>query len=160
MAENRGLAELSISEVTSAAGVAKGTFYVHFPDRDAVIVALHRRFHDDLFTHILQATGDLAPGAARLEARLTAFLDACRRSQGVRAMLLDARALPLLRDERRRRDGAAAAVIADDLRAIRPTGHESATAHLLVAATVEVADRELHERRRMPALRAALLDLV
>jgi hypothetical protein len=59
----------------------------------------------------------------------------------------------------RRRDGAAAAVIAEDVRAIRSTGHESATARLLVAATVEVADRELHRRRRLPELRSALLDL-
>jgi len=42
LAERDGLRSLSIADVTAAAGHAKGTFYVHFRDRTALLVALHR----------------------------------------------------------------------------------------------------------------------
>ena len=46
VAEEHGLAGLSVNRVVAEAGVAKGTFYVHFTDRNAFIDALHERFHD------------------------------------------------------------------------------------------------------------------
>jgi AcrR family transcriptional regulator len=33
VAEQEGLAGLTVARITAAAGHAKGTFYVHFPDR-------------------------------------------------------------------------------------------------------------------------------
>jgi len=160
VADRVGLADLSVAGVTAEAGVAKGTFYVHFADRTALLVALHRRFHDELFARILDATAGCSPGPARLHARLLAFLDGCREMPGVRGLLRDARSEPAIDAEVQRRNAQARRVLAEDLRAPDPTGHEQQTARLLVAATVEVATAELDAGRRLPGLRRALLDLV
>ena len=48
LAEELGLEGLSVNAVVAGAGVSKGTFFHHFPDRTAYLVALHRRFHDAL----------------------------------------------------------------------------------------------------------------
>ena len=42
LAERDGMRALSVAQITAAAGHAKGTFYVHFADRAAFLVALHR----------------------------------------------------------------------------------------------------------------------
>jgi AcrR family transcriptional regulator len=160
VADRVGLADLSVAAVTAEAGLAKGTFYVHFADRTALLVALHRRFHDELFARIEAATADEPPGRARLRARLVAFLDGCRELPGVRALLRDARAEPAIAAEVQARNEQARRVLAEDLRAGRVTVHDLQTARLLVAATIEVATAELDARRRLPGLRRALLDLV
>ena len=53
LAEELGLEGLSVNAVVSAAGVSKGTFLHHFPDRVTYLVALHRRFHDALFDEVV-----------------------------------------------------------------------------------------------------------
>jgi len=160
VADRVGLADLSVAGVTAAAGVAKGTFYVHFPDRTALVVAMHERFHDELFDRIATATAQQTAGLPRLRARLVAFLDGCRDMPGVRSLLRDAHAEPAVRAQVERRNAQAAGALAGDLRAGAPTGHEAQTARLLVAATVEAAAAELQAGRRLPALRRALVDLV
>ena len=45
LVEEHGLAGLSVNMVVARAGVAKGTFYVHFKDRSAFVDAMHERFH-------------------------------------------------------------------------------------------------------------------
>ena len=42
----RGAAAATVSDVTSAAGVAKGTFYLYFASKDHVLAALRQRFVD------------------------------------------------------------------------------------------------------------------
>ena len=37
-----------MNAVVAEAGLAKGTFYVHFADRDAFLDALHERFHANI----------------------------------------------------------------------------------------------------------------
>ena len=90
LADEDGLAALSVEAVTRAAGHAKGTFYVHFDDRTELLVALHDRFHDEVFEGIRDTTLGLPAGPDRARTRIIAFLDACRRQPGVRAMLRDA----------------------------------------------------------------------
>ena len=68
LAEDLGLEGLSVNAVVAAAGVSKGTFFHHFPDRVSYLVALHRRFHDVLFEEVTAAIGDLTPGKDRLAA--------------------------------------------------------------------------------------------
>jgi AcrR family transcriptional regulator len=149
-----GLDALSINEVTREAGLAKGTFYVHFSDRAALLVDLHRRFHDDLYGSIAADTAGLAPGPARARARIHAFLDACRRQRGVRAMLLQARSEAPILDEVQRRNDQTARLLAEDLRTA--VQHPLETARLIVAATAETALLELTAGRAQPRLRAAL----
>lgn len=154
VADRDGLDALSINEVTREAGLAKGTFYVHFADRAALVLELHRRFHDDLYATIAAATAELPPGPQRARARVDAFLDGCRRQRGVRAMLLQARTEPGIIDEVTRRNDLTARSLAEDLAGV--VEHPLETARLLVAATAEVALHELHAGRTLPRLRAAL----
>ena len=71
LAEELGLEGLSVNAVVAGAGVSKGTFFHHFPDRVSYLVALHRRFHDVLFDEVTRrsatshrARTDLAPRRA------------------------------------------------------------------------------------------------
>ena len=156
--ERDGLTALSIDSVTRQAGLAKGTFYVHFGDRSELLVELHRTFHDELFDAISMATSSMAPGPERARARIAAFLDGCRRQSGVRAMLLQARSDPAVVDEVGRRNDQAAKLLATDLR--ESVAHPVETARLMVVATAEVALRELEAGRKLPRLRASLDSLV
>lgn len=158
LAERDGLNALAVARVTAAAGHAKGTFYIHFPDRAAFLVALHRRFHDTLFSQVLNATSTDTPGPERVRRRLLAFLDGCRALPGVRALLRDARAEAPVAAEVSRRNRQAAAVLATDLAG--SCNHPRETAYLLVLAAADLAARESERRRRLPAARRALLDLV
>ena len=158
LAERDGLNALAVARVTAAAGHAKGTFYIHFPDRAAFLVALHRRFHDTLFSQVLNATSTDTPGPERVRRRLLAFLDGCRALPGVRALLRDARAEAPVAAEVSRRNQQAAVVLAADLAG--SCSHPRETAYFLVLAAADLAARESERRRRLPAARHALLDLV
>lgn len=158
LAERDGLRSLSVAEVTAAAGHAKGTFYVHFPDRAAFLVALHQWFHDTVFAHVVNDADDDQPGPDRVRRRITDFLDACRAQPGVRALLLDARSEPAIAAEVERRNLQAAQALSADLRG--GTRQPMETARILVLATADLAGRESSQGRRLPAARQALLDLV
>ncbi len=49
----KGLPAATISDVTEAAGVAKGTFYLYFDSKEALLGALKQRFVDDLVAQAL-----------------------------------------------------------------------------------------------------------
>jgi AcrR family transcriptional regulator len=158
LAEQDGLSALSVARITVAAGHAKGTFYVHFPDRAAFLVALHRRFHDAVFSQIIEATGADTPGPERARRRVLAFLDGCRALPGVRALLLDARTEPSVVAEVGRRNRQATAVLAADLAGF--CTHPRETARFLVLAASDVAARESDRQRRLPTARRGLLELI
>jgi len=158
LADDHALSTLSIDVIVAEAHVAKGTFYVHFRDRAAYLVALHHRFHDDLAEGIRAAASGLAAGGPRLQASTIAYLDGCLRARGVKAMLLESRGEPAI----------AAAVTASndrfahgaepDFKALGAR-HPTDAARLYVAMVAEVALLELPKGRRRPTLRAALWDL-
>jgi TetR/AcrR family transcriptional regulator, transcriptional repressor for nem operon len=160
VAERDGLSALSVNSVTTEAGLAKGTFYVHYPDRTGLIVEMHARFHDELFLAILAATVDSEPGPQRAAERLLAFLDGCRNQRAVRSLLVEASGQPELRDEARRRNEQAARVLASDLRLSRSSNLALDTARLIVAAAADTAGRELTANRKLPRLRLALTALI
>ena len=157
LAERAGLRELSIADVTAAAGHAKGTFYVHFRDRAALLAALHRWFHDTVFEHVISGTGADEPGPERARRRLIAFLDACRKLPGVRALLLDARTEPAIAAEVDDRNRQATQILASDL---TETAQPRETARILVLAAADIAARESAQGRKLPAARKALLEIV
>jgi TetR/AcrR family transcriptional repressor of nem operon len=105
LAEEHGLAAMSVNDVVERAGVAKGTFYVHFPNRTAYLIALHRAFHDDLKARILDATQAIPPGAERLRVGIQAYLDGCLEGRAVKALLFDARGENAILEEGFCRDG-------------------------------------------------------
>ena len=157
LAERSGLRSLSVADVTATAGHAKGTFYVHFRDRTALLVALHRWFHDTVFEQVIAHTAEDSPGPERARHRLIAFLDACRELPGVRALLLDARTEPAIAAEVDSRNRQATGILAIDLTG---TGHPRETARILVLAAADIAARESTQGRRLPAARQALLEIV
>ena len=157
LAERDGLRSLSIADVTAAAGHAKGTFYVHFRDRTALLVALHRWFHDTVFDRVVARTADDSPGPGRARQRLLAFLDACRELPGVRALLLDARTETAIAAEVDSRNRQATDILAADLTGM---AHPRETARILVLGAADIAARESTRGRRLPAARQALLEIV
>jgi AcrR family transcriptional regulator len=159
IAEQAGLAGLSVNAVVAEAGLAKGTFYVHFADRGAFVDAIHERFYAAVGAQIAAATADLEPGAERLIAGIEAYLDACLASRGVKALLLDARGdgnLTALIDERQ---ALFAALAAPNLEAMGRRDAKVA-ARLLIAAASEAALVELERGRRGPGARRALREMI
>lgn len=159
LAEELGLEGLSVNAVVTAAGVSKGTFFHHFPDRVTYLVALHRRFHDVLFDEVTEAIGGLHPGSDRLSAAASTYLDGCLRDRGVKALLLEARGHLPIADEVTRRNRMNVDVVSADFAALG-SAHPRHAARLWVAATAECALMELEQGHRDPAARAALDDLV
>ncbi len=155
VAEEQGLAGLSVNRVVAQAGVAKGTFYVHFPDRDAFIDALHERFHDRVRDAAAAATDGVPPGAERIMCGVEAYLDVCLDDRAVKALALEARSDPsLMASMAARHDRFAEASV----RSFKAMGwpDANAAAQLLAAMTAEIAIRELDAGRRLPGARRAL----
>src|SRR5258708_13938716 len=90
LAEELGLQRLSVNAIVAGAGVSKGTFFHHFPDRVSYLVALHRRFHDVLFDEVMSVIGEMEPGKDRLPAAAPTYLDGCPPPPGADALLLAA----------------------------------------------------------------------
>src|SRR6266508_3774279 len=48
---HKGIPHTTVADITEAAGVAKGTFYLYFDSRDHLLAALRERFMDDMMAH-------------------------------------------------------------------------------------------------------------
>jgi TetR/AcrR family transcriptional repressor of nem operon len=155
VAEGYGLAGLSVNHVVAQAGVAKGTFYVHFADRAAFVDALHARFHAHVIDAVAGATEGLGEGAERILAGAEAYLDICLEDRAVKALAVEARSDPALTASMSERHEQAAAAAVPSFKAM---GWRDATtaAQLFAAMTSEVALRELEAGRRLPAARRTL----
>ena len=155
LAEEHGLAGVSVNMVVARAGVAKGTFYVHFKDRVAFVDAMHARFHARVQAAVDQAVAGLPPGARRLSRASEAYLDVSLANRGVKALSLEARSDPAVQDSMAvRRERLTAAGVAD-LKAMGWDDAEAA-AQLLAAMTREISALEFDAGRRLPASRRAL----
>ncbi len=55
----QGLAGATIDQITSRAGVAKGTFYLYFRSKDEVVRALQQRHWDGMMAAAVDAAGQL-----------------------------------------------------------------------------------------------------
>jgi len=159
LAEELGLEGLSVNAVVAAAGVSKGTFFHHFPDRVSYLVALHRRFHDVLFDEVMSVIGEMALGKDRLANAATTYLDGCLRDRGVKALLLEARGHLPIADEVTRRNRMNVDVVAADFEALG-SPHPREVARLWIAATAECALIELELGHESQPARAALNSLV
>ena len=155
LAEGHGLAGVSVNMVVAQAGVAKGTFYVHFKDRAAFVDAMHARFHTRVQAVIDEAIAGLPPGAERLFRGSEAYLDFSLDNRGVKALSLEARSDPSVQGSMEaRRERLVAAGVAD-LEAMGWDDAEAA-AQLLGAMTREISALEFDAGRRLPAPRRAL----
>jgi AcrR family transcriptional regulator len=155
VAENHGLAGLSVNRVVAEAGVAKGTFYVHFRDRRAFVDTLHARFHTRVEEAVASAVSDIPPGPERIVRGAEAYLDVCLEDRAVKALALEARSDPDLASSMSTRHERFASSAVPSFKAM---GWPDATAaaQLLAAMTAEIAIRELDAGRRLPAARRSL----
>jgi TetR/AcrR family transcriptional repressor of uid operon len=90
--DERGYDGVSVEDIVRAAGVARGTFYVHFPAKDDVLIELIRR-SDATITARMKAAGK-KPLRAILRATTAAFADNWRER---RALLPHAGAVAMRR---------------------------------------------------------------
>jgi AcrR family transcriptional regulator len=155
VADRHGLAGLSVNRVVSEAGVAKGTFYVHFDDRAAFVDALHERFHADVEVAVSAAVEGTPPGAERIVAAVEAYLDVCIEDRAVKALALEARSDPMLATSMSARHDRFAEAAIPSFRAIGWPDAKAAS-QLLAAMTAEIAIRELDANRRLPGARRSL----
>jgi TetR/AcrR family transcriptional repressor of nem operon len=155
LAEEHGLAGVSVNMVVARAGVAKGTFYVHFKDRAAFVDAMHARFHARVQDVVGQAIAGLAPGAERIFRSVEAYLDVSLANRGVKALSLEAHSDPTLQGSMAaRRERLQDATIAD-LKAMDWDDIE-ATAQLIAAMTREISVLEFEAGCPLPASRRVL----
>jgi TetR/AcrR family transcriptional regulator, transcriptional repressor for nem operon len=155
VAGREGLAGLSVNRVVAEAGVAKGTFYVHFSDRESFVDALHARFHDRVRAAVAAATSGTPPGAERIARGVEAYLDVCLADRAVKALSLEARTDAALTASMSARHERFAAASVPSFKAMGWPDARAA-AQLLAAMTAEIAIRELEAGRRLPASRRAL----
>jgi TetR/AcrR family transcriptional regulator, transcriptional repressor for nem operon len=155
VADRHGLGALSVNRVVAEAGVAKGTFYVHFADRESFVDALHERFHSRVAAAMASAVADVAPGPDRLVAGADAYLDACLADRAVKALAVEARSDPALLASMAGRHERFAATAVPSFRAMG-WPDAAAAANLLAAMTSEVAIRELDAGRRLAPARRSL----
>jgi TetR/AcrR family transcriptional repressor of nem operon len=155
LAEEHGLAGVSVNMVVAQAGVAKGTFYVHFKDRAAFVDAMHARFHARVQDVVGQAIAGLAPGAERIFRSVEAYLDVSLANRGVKALSLEAHSDPTLQGSMAaRRERLQDATMAD-LKAMEWDDIE-ATAQLIAAMTREISVLEFEAGCPLPASRRVL----
>lgn len=155
VADRHGLGGLSVNRVVAEAEVAKGTFYVHFDDRDAFVDALHERFHADVEQAVAAAVGETPPGAERIVAAVDAYLNVCIEDRAVKALALEARSDPALSATMATRHERFAAAAVPSFKAMGWPDAPAAS-QLLAAMTAEIAIRELDAGRRLPAARRSL----
>jgi TetR/AcrR family transcriptional regulator, transcriptional repressor for nem operon len=159
LAHAGALSTLRVDEIVDAAGVGKGTFYVHFATREDFLVALHSRFHDQLAERIARATAGLPHGMPRLLRGTTAGLDGCCEQRAIKAMLLGARAEPAIQQAVTTQNARFAALISEEFAAAGWPAPQQA-ARLWVGMVAEAAIAEAEAGRKMPLLRQALARFV
>jgi AcrR family transcriptional regulator len=155
VATYHGLAGLSVNRVVAEAHVAKGTFYVHFADRDAFLDAMHARFHARVREHVLAAVRDLDPGADLLERATAAYLDVCLENPAVKALAVEARGDPELSSRFAERSASLGTLSEPSFIALGWQSPKIA-ARLYQAMVSEASMLELEAAKRLPAVRRTL----
>ncbi|WP_197508752.1 TetR/AcrR family transcriptional regulator [Mycobacterium sp. 1081908.1] len=155
VAAAEGLAGVTIAAVTKHAGVAKGTFYVYFSDRDVFVDALHQRFYEQVNDAVANAVAGLEPGGELLAAAAEAYLDVCLAHRAMKALVFDTRALGHLTTTMEQRHELFAKLAEPGLRSAGVPAPRVA-ARLFVALTSETALIELEAGKRVSGARAIL----
>lgn len=160
VAERAGLAGMSVAAVAAQAGVAKGTFYLYFEDRESFIDALHQRFYGQVTDAVSQAVTGLAPGRELLLAAIEAYLDVCLKNHAIKALVFETRAQNTLTTTMEDREALFVRLAEPSMRAIGMTPAPVA-ARLVVALISEAALIEMEAGHRVGGARksiAVLLD--
>jgi AcrR family transcriptional regulator len=156
---DRGLKSMSVNNITTAAGVAKGTFYVHFPGRAEYLLALHQQFHERNAAGVRDAIAARPPGRSALLAGTVAYLDGCLAERAVKALLLEARIEPLIQAEIAARNENSAMLAEPHFTAMGWREPRSC-ARLFVALVAEAALLELPSGAPDPRVRRAVAEFL
>lgn len=154
-----GLSQMSVDSVTTEAGVAKGTYYVHFPSRDAFLVALYEQWHGTMITAVLTVIEGLPHGGDRLRRGVEVYLDAVLDHREVRALLVSARADPAVKAVAQLGMAMVIKSAEPDFEAL---GHAypSLVARLCLAAVAEAAMIEAESGHAVPEVRYSLASVI
>lgn len=155
VAEREGLGGLSVAAVAAQAGVAKGTFYVYFPDREAFVDALHQRFYEQAAGAVADAVAGLEPGRDLLVAGIEAYLDACLANRAVKALALESRAQGGTTETMAGRVAELLKLAEPSVRVLGLTPARITT-RLIMALTTEAALIEVEAGRKVPSVRRAI----
>jgi TetR/AcrR family transcriptional repressor of nem operon len=155
VAARDGLAGLTVAAVTRHAGLAKGTFYVYFVDRDAFVDALHQRFYAKVNEAVAAAVERVQPGPGLLLAAAEAYLDVCLQHRAMKALVFDSRTQGGRSTSMEERHDMFARMAEPSFRAVGVSG-AAVGARMFVALTSEAALVELEAGRRVRAARSVL----
>lgn len=155
IAERDGLRGLTAAAVAQEARLAKGSFYVYFADREALIDALHQEFYAQVNDAVASAIDGLPAGRELLLAAVEAYLDVCLANHAVKALVFETRAQPNLTITVEQRERLFARSAEESMQTIGLIP-AAITARLLVALTSEVALIEMEAGRKMPSARRAI----
>jgi|SRR5665213_455036 len=159
VAERDGLSGLSVSCVVDQAGVAKGTFYVYFHDRESFIDALHQRFYARVTAAVAEAVAGIPPGRELLLAAIEAYLDVCLANHAVKALVFETRAQSSLTTTMSEREALFAHLAEPSAKAMGITPARI-SARLIVALTSEAALIEMESGHKVPGARKAIRSLL
>jgi AcrR family transcriptional regulator len=158
IADAAGLVGLSVAAVVEQAGVAKGTFYVYFTDRDVFVDALHQRFYARVTAAVAEAVAGLPPGRELLLTAIDAYLDVCLANRAVKALVFETRAQGNLTTTMDERQEQFAVLAQPSVKAMGLTPGKVA-ARLFVAMTMEAALIELEAGGRVAGARKTIRTL-
>ncbi|MGY2498635.1 TetR/AcrR family transcriptional regulator, partial [Klebsiella pneumoniae] len=83
------LSQLKVQDICARAGISQGTFYLYFPDRDALLNAVLQDFVADVRRRMLEAARDSAGRAASLQATTLAYCRMFAANRGLMKILLN-----------------------------------------------------------------------
>lgn len=86
----RGYAAVPAEEITRRAGVTRGALYHHYADKHELFAAVVDGLETELTAEIAAAAAAAPDRPSAMLAALTCFLDACRRPEIVRILLVEA----------------------------------------------------------------------
>lgn len=75
----RGLPDTTIAEIATRAGIGKGTVYLYFDSKPAVLAAIRRRYVEGIEAEVRTAASEADDREARLRAAVTRFVEASTR---------------------------------------------------------------------------------
>jgi TetR/AcrR family transcriptional regulator, transcriptional repressor for nem operon len=159
VAERDGLSGLSVAAVADQAGVAKGTFYLYFGDRESFIDALHQRFYSQVTAAVSRAVAGMPPGRELLLTAIDAYLDVCLANRAVKALVFETRAQNTLTTTMRDRE-ALFAQLAEPSAQAMGMAPARISARLIVALTSEAALIEMETGHKEPGAREAVRSLL
>lgn len=152
VAEQRGLTGLNVAAVAEQAGVAKGTFYLYFKDRETFVDALHQFFYSQVNQAVADAVDGLSPGRELLLAAIDAYLDVCLANRAVKALVFETRAQGELTTTMEQREEIFSQLAQPSLRAMG-MADPPVSARLFVAMTSEAALIEMEAGHRVKGAR-------